>query len=79
MLIEHLRKSYDFIVFAAGSSGSIAARRLAEDPNASVQLIEAGGSDDLPSVMDPAVRSTNLGSTCDADVDVQGAGLRLEH
>ena len=47
-LAANLRKSYDYIVCGAGSSGSFVARRLAENKAVQVLLIEAGGSDDSP-------------------------------
>lgn len=60
-----LNKRYDFIVCGAGSSGSVVARRLAEHPEVSVLLIEAGGSDELPSVTEPGLWPTNLGTERD--------------
>lgn len=60
-----LKSRYDFIVCGAGSSGSVVAARLAENPAVSVLLIEAGGSDDTDSVMQPAQWPTNLGSERD--------------
>lgn len=60
-----LRQRYDYIVCGAGSSGSVVARRLAEDPAASVLLLEAGGSDLVPDVMDPSAWFANLGSERD--------------
>jgi choline dehydrogenase len=48
---SELKAQYDFIVCGSGSSGSVVARRLAEHADVSVLLLEAGGQDDLPTVM----------------------------
>jgi choline dehydrogenase len=64
-LTSELRPHYDFIVCGSGSSGSVVARRLAENPDLSVLLLEGGGSDDVPSVMEASQWHTNLGSDRD--------------
>jgi choline dehydrogenase len=39
---EGLAKDFDFIVIGGGTAGNVVAARLAENPNISVLVIEAG-------------------------------------
>ncbi len=62
---DAIQSTYDFIVCGGGTSGSIVARRLAEDPNVSVLLLEAGGSDRVPEVIDSTQWMWNIGTSRD--------------
>jgi choline dehydrogenase len=70
-LTSELKAQYDFLVCGSGSSGSVVARRLAENPEVNVLLLEAGGDDDLPPVMEANQWPLNLGSERDWSFQAQ--------
>jgi GMC oxidoreductase len=57
-----LQSACDFILCESGSSGAIVVRRLIENPDVSMLLIEADGSDGAPEMEMAAARPMNLGS-----------------
>jgi choline dehydrogenase len=60
-----LRSSYDYIVVGSGASGSVVARRLAENQDAQVLLLEAGGEDLKPGILIPETWFFNQGGEFD--------------
>ncbi|OCJ04117.1 oxidoreductase [Agrobacterium sp. 13-626] len=60
-----LAKGYDYIVVGAGSAGCSLVGTLAKDKNARILVIEAGDWDTAPSIQDPRLWFTNLGTERD--------------
>ena len=51
--ISNEEKQYDYIVAGAGAAGSVLAAELSAS-GAEVLVIESGGSDDAPTIMNPS-------------------------
>ncbi|GBG33487.1 Choline dehydrogenase, mitochondrial [Hondaea fermentalgiana] len=52
--------TFDYVVIGAGSAGCVAASRLSENPEVSVLLLEAGGSNQTYAVQQPLVTLAGL-------------------
>lgn len=61
--LRSLKRSYNYVVVGAGSAGCALVGTLAKtEPSAQILLIEAGAWDTAPSVLDPRLWFTNLGT-----------------
>jgi choline dehydrogenase-like flavoprotein len=58
------KKQYDFIVVGAGAAGSVLAAELSAS-GAQVLIIESGGPDDAPTIMNPSIWFYNVGGPLD--------------
>ncbi len=65
VLRNNLKRSYDYIVIGAGASGSVVARRLSENLNIKVLLLEAGGDDLVSNVLITESWFMNIGTERD--------------
>ena len=59
-----LRSSYDYIVVGAGAAGSVLGAELSKS-GAQVLVIESGGNDDAPTILNPSVWFYNVGGPLD--------------
>lgn len=62
---KDIKNSYDYIVIGSGSGGAVVAGRLAAETDASVLVLEAGGTDQIDAVLNPLMWSTNIMSERD--------------
>jgi choline dehydrogenase len=70
-----LRPSYDYVVVGAGAAGCVLAGELSAS-GAYVLLIESGGTDEAPTVLNPSVWFYNVGGPLDYSLPiVPTAGL----
>src|SRR6476646_10991813 len=61
-----LARSYDYVIVGAGSAVCVVARRLLDGTDATVLLLEAGGSDEgVKSISNPPQWVENIGSRYD--------------
>src|SRR5712675_1593022 len=64
-----LRPAYDYVIVGAGAAGCVLASELSAS-DASVLLIESGGTDDAPTVLNPSVWFYNVGGPLDYHLPV---------
>ncbi len=80
---QALQDSYDYIVVGSGTAGAVIAGRLAAETDASVLVLEAGGTDQVDAVQIPGMWPSNImserdwGYRAEASDSVNGRSLIL--
>jgi len=64
-----VRKSYDYVIVGAGAAGCVLANELSAS-GAQVLLLESGGLDDAPTILNPSVWFYNVGGPLDYSLPV---------
>lgn len=65
-----LRSTYDYIVVGAGSAGCVLAAELSAS-GAEVLVVESGGNDDAPTILNPSIWFYNVGGPLDYHLPIQ--------
>jgi choline dehydrogenase-like flavoprotein len=68
--VSHKEKHYDYLVVGAGSAGSVLAAELSTS-GAQVLVIESGGPDDAPTLMNPSIWFYNVGGPLDYQLPIR--------
>src|SRR5947208_15342253 len=66
---KEIQSRYDFIVVGAGAAGSVLAAELSAS-GAQVLVIESGGPDDAPTILNPSIWFYNVGGPLDYHLPV---------
>jgi choline dehydrogenase-like flavoprotein len=66
---KEIQNHYDYIVVGAGAAGSVLAAELSAS-GAQVLVIESGGPDDAPTIMNPSIWFYNVGGPLDYHLPV---------
>src|ERR1700720_447636 len=61
---KEIQSHYDYIVVGAGAAGSVLAAELSAS-GAQVLVIESGGPDDAPTIVNPSIWFYNVGGPLD--------------
>src|SRR5690348_4056210 len=67
--VSNEEKRYDYIVVGAGAAGSVLAAELSAS-GAQVLVIESGGPDDAPTILNPSIWFYNVGGALDYHLPV---------
>src|SRR5260370_34270321 len=69
MINRGSRSSYDYVIVGAGAAGCVLANELSAS-GAQVLLIESGGTDDAPTILNPSVWFYNVGGPLDYSLPI---------